>query len=107
MKINSMVPVIDNTYFEHDFLNMIEDHLTYLRENKITVEAVSNLQSIKYQGDLYGLLDNLGYQKKYHLAIARVNGFKNSNDFSGEETQLIIPDISYIDILRQIYKTKK
>lgn len=107
MQIHNLTPPIEQTYFEHDFLVILESHLTYLRTNgNLRLVTVSEHQNFKYEGDLYGLLDDLDVIKKFHYITARVNGYESSSDFKGDVEYLVVPDYTEIEMLKSVYQTK-
>jgi len=107
MQINKIKPSIEDVYFSHNFIVMIDSHLTYLRADPDnTLASVTKHQNYKYEGDLYGLLNDLNISKKYHFIIARLNGYESSVDFKGDVEFLTIPNLSQIDLLKNIFLTK-
>lgn len=108
MYINRLVKnTSDNGYFEHNFIVMLESHMTTLRTSEnLTPINVTSQQNYKYVGDLYGLLTELGIDLKYHYITSRFNGYKNSNDFKGDKEVLILPDFSQIELLKTLQQTK-
>ena len=107
MQIHNLSPQIDQVYFDHDFLVLLESHLTFLRtRDTIRLAPVSKHQNYKYEGDLYGLLDDINVTKKFHYITARVNGYESSFDFKGDVEYLVIPDFNQIDMLKTVYQTK-
>lgn len=106
MQIHGLQADDDSVYHEADFQLMLETHLTYLRITNVRLLAVSEHQNYKYEGDLYGVLDDLGIHKKFHYVTMRLNGYEHSGDFKGDRQQLAIPDYNEIEQLRSIYQTK-
>lgn len=107
MNINYLMSdVTDDIYFSSEFAVAIESHLDYLRIYNPQYVTISDLQSYKYEGDLYGLLQELKYEKKFHYVIARVNGYKNSNDYNGEIVTLIIPNLTEVLRLAGLLETQ-
>lgn len=107
MQIHNLQPPIDQVFFDHDFLVLLESHLTYLRtQGNIRLATVSKHQNYKYEGDLFGLLDDLDVLKKFHHITARVNGYESSSDFKGDVEYLVIPDYAEVDMLKTVYQTK-
>ena len=106
MTLTDSVSQPDDSFFDEEFMVMIDSHLTWLRSDPDgTMQAISNIQAYKWEGDLFGLLDNLGIDKRYHFIIARVNYYENSTDYRGDVYQLFIPTLSNINMLNNIYKT--
>lgn len=101
-----MSDVSDDVYFSPEYITMIESHLDYLRIYNPKYVNISSLQSYKYEGDLYGLLQEMRYEKKFHYVIARVNGYKNSNDYNGEVFNLLIPNLSEVIRLAGLLETQ-
>ena len=98
-------------YYSKTYRKMVEDHLTTLKSmTTILVRPITQddwADLYKYVGDFYGFLTALGYDRKYHWTILRMNGFRSRFDLSTDLTQLILPDWSYIDKLAQLCKEKK
>ena len=107
MQIHNLTPDIETVYHDPDFNILLESHLTYFRSNNIKIVQVSEHQNYKFEGDFYGVLDDLNIPKKYHFFITRINGFSSSNDFKGNMQYIIIPDINEIEMLKNIFKSKK
>lgn len=107
MKIHSLADTgQDPVYFEHDFKVVLESHLTYLKISNPKAVNVSKQQNYKYEGDLYGLLDELNINKEYHYIVMRINDYVNSAHFKGDKEFLILPDFAEVEILKGVYQTK-
>lgn len=107
MNILDIHPRDELAYSEPGFLTMIESHLTYIRQlpgNQSV--AITDHQAYKYEGDLYGLLNDMKVQKKYHYTVMRVNGYVSSADYKGDVKALLMPDFDEISLLKNIYLTK-
>jgi len=107
MDIIRRLPELETFYFEKDFLNVLESHLTHLRSGNIQVKTIENHLLDKYQGDFYGLLDELNIPKQHHYVVMRVNGFDNSDNYRSTMTAIIIPDLTEVESIKDVYKTKK
>lgn len=106
MDILKLIKRQDPTFYDPNFISLLESHLTYLRTTgNIRQVVVTEHQLYKYEGDLYGLLDDLSIEKKYHYIVGRVNFYESSNNFTGENRYLIIPDLKQIDMLSAIVNT--
>ena len=107
MKINDLSIKTETAYFEEDFIILVESHLTKLRHSpNVRERDIEPLQSYKYTGDFYGLLDSLSIDKKYHFIVLRFNGYESSADFKGEEELILVPDFNEIELLKNIYVTR-
>lgn len=108
MDILKLQEDLDDICNDIGFITLLETHLTYLRTHgEGTVMAVLPRLNVKYEGDFYGLLGELGVDVKYHYITMRVNFLSNSGDYSGNLDQIVIPSITEIEILANIYLTKK
>lgn len=106
MDILKIHPSDEMAYSEPGFLALIESHLTYLRSLKNNqVMTISEHQAYKYEGDLYGLLNDLSIEKKYHYVVMRVNNYMSSADYDGRVRDLVIPDFGEVTLLKSIYQT--
>jgi hypothetical protein len=107
MKIVNDIPELESFYFEESFIQTIEAHLTYLRQTNISFKTIDNHLLDKYKGDFYGLLDELRIGKEYHYAIMRINGLTNSDNYRSNMTVIVMPSLIEIDLIKDVYRTKK
>lgn len=107
MQIHSLQSSVDQVYYDRDFMNNLEAHLTYLRtKGEIRIAPVSDHLGYKHEGDLFGLLDSLNILKKFHYIVMRVNGYEHTADFKGDIDYLVIPDLNEVEMLRSVWQTK-
>lgn len=107
MDVLNILDRVPDVYYDGDFLILLESHLTYFRENKITgTIAVEPAIAMKYRGDLYGMLKEIGVPSKYHYMVMRLNGYKSGADYLGDKTDFLEPDYKEIDLLQQIFQTQ-
>lgn len=106
--LNLQMPSGDQTYYEDEFLTIIDSHILYFRSlpNSLIQTLDPNLV-YKYEGDFYGLLSQMKIPKKYHYAILKINDFRSPSDLTLEQKSIIIPPLDEIDLQNQIYRTKK
>lgn len=108
MDILQMHPVIEDAYHEPGFILIIETHLSQLRgSNGAKLLPVTEQQGYKYEGDFYGLLDDLKIDKKYHLIVLRVNDLLSSADYKGDLSHVVLPSLSQVELLKSIYQTSE
>lgn len=106
MDILNLHPSIDSVYYDPAFLLVIESHLTYLRSAQgLSILEVSDMQGYKYEGDFFGLLDDLGVEKKYHHIVMRVNDMASSADFKGDMQHVTLPSLTEVDNLKSLVQT--
>lgn len=107
MNILNITPDLDEVFNDPNFLIMLESHLTYLKTNGNVVRYnITEHQNYKFEGDLFGLLDDIHLDKKHHHVVMRVNGYESSADFKGDVSSLLIPDLSELSLLQNIYMTR-
>lgn len=106
MRISELAQEVEAVHNDLAYLNMMESHLTYLRTvDAVKVSAVSEHQGYKFEGDFYGLLDDLMVDKEYHYTTLRLNGYESTTDFKGDVTHILIPNFSTVNLLKNIYQT--
>lgn len=97
----------EDVFYDEDFRNLIDSHLTYLRNlNTTQVISFEPFLSYKYEGDLNGLLTELKIARKYFYPIMKMNGYNHTGDLKGTITTLIIPDLAEIESLASVYMSK-
>ncbi|BAS05008.1 hypothetical protein [Ralstonia phage RSF1] len=111
----ALIDNIDNSgpaiYYTDTFRQMIEDHLLVIssmsttQTRTITDDDWATLY--RFEGDFYGLLNALGYDRRYHWTILRMNGYRSRFEATDQITTLLLPDWAYIDKLAQLSKEKK
>jgi len=114
MQINSLSVPSGSSYYHtypfHIFLESLIDYFTKLPSTKTII--VDRHDSYKYDGDLYGYLQDIkNIGQKYHWFIAKLNGYSSSDSFRFTDDGqtaiiLLIPDLQEIDILSNVYITQ-
>lgn len=102
---NLMTSNGDEYYYDEEFLLILRTYLPIIRANYATPVSPTNQQLYKYQGDFFGLMDELALSKQYHYAALILNGLTNSTAFSPSMAVILIPDTTYIDQLHSMYTT--
>lgn len=94
-------------YYNLLFRNVLEDHMTFLRNSSETsILNIESAMAYKYEGDLFGLLFNYKVPFEYHWVVMRMNDMTNPNQTKSTLSNLIIPNKSLIERLRNVYMTK-
>lgn len=107
MQINSLQTDLEDVYNDSNFIVMLESHLNYFRASaNVGYKVISEHQSFKFEGDFYGLLNDLGLDKKHHYIVMRLNGLASSSDYKGSVFQILIPDLAEVNLLKNIYMTR-
>jgi hypothetical protein len=108
LTLRALLP--SDTYDYHDpkFIQIIENHLTYLRSSTaIKILTVDGFIREKYKGDYYSLLNHLLVEPKYHYIVMRFNGYTSSSDYRGTEDKVLMPDFNQIESLMSVYLTQE
>lgn len=87
-------------YFETVVLNSYIDNLL----STATVTNLSNLDTYKYYGDFYGILNELNIPLKYHPIIMRMNGITDTGLYNPNITSILIPDFTAVDSIGAVYQ---
>jgi hypothetical protein len=107
MDVLNILDRVPDDYYDGDFLILLESHLTYFLNNKITgTLVVEPAIAMKYRGDLYGMLKEIGIPSKYHYMVMRINGYTSGADYKGDKMEFLQPDFTEIDLLKQIFNTQ-
>lgn len=94
-------------YYTDQFRNVLEDHMTYLREAaSTTVMNVDPIKAYRFEFDLNGLLLDMGIPLYLHWVVMRMNNFASPQDVPADLTQLLIASPDEIEVIRQAEYTK-
>jgi hypothetical protein len=95
-------------YYDRDFRNTLEAHMSYLKGLDTTYSvSVTEHQGVVYRGDLYGLLNELNIPLYCHWVIMRLNDFKSANEFNENYISILIPSESELESIRQSWKASQ
>ena len=104
---NLMINDGASVYYDIKFRNIIEDHLTFLKNsNEITEISIEPSMAYKYEGDLFGLLFHYKLTFEYHWITMRLNNMTNPNQLRNTVTSLLIPNRTILERLKNVYMTK-
>jgi hypothetical protein len=108
MKINDSVAfTVSDIYYDTQFRNVLEDHMTFLREHpKTSIASVKVRDAYKYEGDLSGLLSAMNIEKSMHWVIMRMNNMTSPSDVKSSLKSLYIPKTEIIDRIREVFLTQ-
>lgn len=108
---SEMVSEGADIFYDPDFRNVLEDHVTIL-QNDAATEVISVVPNVayKFERDLYGYLSSLGSVPQHLFWITmRVNGYCSETEFLNP-TKLLIPHKNSVNKIKQMYEasnTKK
>jgi len=106
----------DPLYYTEEFRRVIETHLNILKRSNVQLERISNDKVYQFEGNFYGLLNELGVAANLHWIYLRVNEMENPNQFGKAMRDpqnrevvfdLIHPNPNAISNIRALYLTKK
>ena len=93
-------------YYDPDFRNVLEDHMTYLRTHPTTeVIQVDDGQAFLYTNDFYGLTRALLIPAELRWVMLRMNNMKSPTDYKADRTMLIRPNQTVVDFIQQSYSS--
>lgn len=94
--------------YDQGFRRLLEGYMPWFRAHDLTENVGIDPHHVyKYEGDLYGLLDALGIDKRYHWVVMRLNSIYRAGEVDQELRWLLIPDRSTIEKLKQLYQKRK
>lgn len=98
----------DDLLLDRDFYNVLESHITFLKENAGTTElTIPGLTASIYAGDFYGLLNHLNIDKKFHYIVLRCNGLYASGDYDGICDTVVLPPIGTMNSIFILQNSKE
>lgn len=98
----------DAIYYTDEFRDVIEDHLSWLRNHqKTTLRAI--LPEIAYPnaGDFYSVLDAIGLKRQYHWTVLRMNGLTDPIQSPEDLSEILLPSTDIIDNLVRLQLNRK
>lgn len=107
MDIQQLSKTTNNIYYREDFMAFLEQHLGYIEQQGVTLVTITETNAYKHEGNFYGILDELNIPNDFHYITMRINGFRNSNHYDGNDVNLKIPNFSIVEQLKNQYLTLK
>jgi len=105
---NLMIAAGPSIYYSQSFRDVLEDHLTYLKNHSTTnVLSIEPMKAYKYEFDLYSLLREYNIPTHLHWLVMRLNDMVSPTDATVKIDHLIIPDFSTVDRIRQSHVTTR
>lgn len=105
--LNSLIDPGADVYYTAEFRNVLEDHMTYLRNHaENTVLSIEPNIGYKYLGDLAGVLHHYRIPYQLHWVVMRMNNMTSPIDYRDTMLTLDIPSFSAVDKLRTTHKTQ-
>lgn len=102
------IPDGPNIYYETSFRNVLEDHMTLLRNHPATTTiTVEPLKAYKYEFDLFGLLSTYNVPVHLRWLVMRLNNMVVPTDATRDIEILLVPDLTVVDRIRQSHITAR
>lgn len=98
----------ESTYYTDGYRWLIESHYQqFVQQSLLNIVTIDGQTAGKYHGDFYGLLDALHIPKQHHWSVLFFNRYRHPGEYDQNTTLLILPDAAYLELLLQVYKTRK
>lgn len=108
--INKMTNPGPSVYYEQQFRNVFEDHLSFILNNRasnIYSATVDPNTAARFAGDFRGLMLSLGIFPFLHWYNMRINGYTSTSDYDGSQLTLDLLNDKVIVQLAKSYKTSR
>ena len=93
-------------YYDEDFRNVIEDHISALLRDSRTISiSIDSAMAYKYEFNLYALLNELQISPFKHWIILRMNGYRSPTEVDRTLEQLYIPDETVLNQIVQSHRS--
>lgn len=97
-----------DVFYANSFKVVLESYLTYFRSHdKTRIVTISPHLSYKYEGDFYGLMDEIGIEKHYQWFVMLLNNFSCPGDYHGDLQAFFVPDLNELNLIKAIHTSKK
>lgn len=108
MQIHGLMKTSDDqSFFERDFQIILESHIPHLLSLESTfTQVIDERISFKYEGDFFGLMNEMGILSRYHFIMMRVNNLRCPGDYKRTNNVITILDFQEIDLLNSIYQAR-
>lgn len=95
-------------YYDPSFRQVLEDHLSYLRNHPTTVMVnVEPARAYKFEFDLFSLLGVYTIPVHFHWLTMRMNKMVMPSEATKELRSLLVPDFAVVERIRQAHVTTR
>jgi hypothetical protein len=102
---NLMVDPGPDIFYDPEFRNVLEDHMSYLRENYCQVVVLQPDEAYQWRGDFFGLLSQKGVPRQYHWLVMRLNQYTSPNQFTEDIQVMLFPDYTVVEKIAQSHNS--
>lgn len=110
MAMETLLGKLEQNFTAHHSTRVMSiwyDHMSYLKhQTPVTNLQITDHQSIKYEGDYWGLLSALGISSKYHPFLTVFNGYNHPSDYRGTPDVVQVPDMEAMETVLRINLTR-
>lgn len=92
-------------FYDSDFRNVLEDHMTFLRQNYCQTVVLAPDEAYQWRSDFFGLLQAKGIPRQYHWLMMRINNYTSPNQFPEDAIAILQPDFTVIDKIAQSHNS--
>lgn len=109
MKVDSLMRNLGaSIYYDPDFRNVLEAHMTYLRTHPTTVTLnIDPSKAYKYEFDLFSLFAEMNIPTYLHWLTMRMNQMTAPTDATRELDFLLVPDQTTVSRIAQSHRTTR
>lgn len=103
--LSSKLPNDPEIYFTESFRQVIEDHLTYLKNHESSeMIEISNQVAHKFHGDLTGVLQSYNIPMWMHWTIMRMNNMNSVSEYRDDIVILQVPLRETLTAIMKIHR---
>lgn len=107
MPITDFLPQVSEAENDPEFIAFVESNLPYIMSvGGQQSHAIEPVIAMKYTADFYGLLHELNVLPIYYYVTLRCNGLKNSKDYDGVSTVVIVPNQEEFTRILRIFESR-
>lgn len=99
MDLLDQLETIPSEFTNDKAITSLLAHQTHLSTKDVSLIDVTGQQNDKYLGDFWGLLDDLSIPKKFHWAVAMLNGVRDSSAYTGNLDAIVMPTLNEIEAI--------
>jgi len=100
-----MVDPGPDIFYDPQFRHVLEDHMTWLRENHSEPLVLRPDEAYQWRGDFFGLLSKKGVARQYHWLVMRLNQYTSPNEFIETIPAILVPNFSVIGKIAQSHNS--
>lgn len=113
MAVQSLSETMPNggipNFYDTDFRNVLEDHIPMLISSAgARYYPLDPSEAYYHRGDFYALMKEVAaLPEQYHWIVMRCNGLTNPLEYDGKVLQLLLPDLSEVDRIWDMFRTSR